>query len=180
MKVDLIGKPALLTDIKYGDLFYTQVGRRIYPCIKTFMVKNDTDLVDQVVAFMPSDRDRTHLPRLLEAKPLETKSVYRISDPVFRPVISESSLLMDTEYWPTPGIAIESPEASYLTVKSGRMPHKIMYLNINTGELISTSPKAPLVFVLEWKIVLEQEDTEQTLVRFPITSPMLLKDAATL
>jgi hypothetical protein len=39
-------------------------------------------------------------------------------------------------------------------------------------------PKAPFVFVLEWKIILQLQDTEQTLVRFPLTSPTLLKNAA--
>ena len=178
MNVDIIGKPAFLSDIKYGDLFYTQIGERIYACIKAFMVKNDTDLIDYVVAFKPSERDRNHLPRLLEAKNLTSKSAYRISAPTFRSVISDNSLLVNTEYWPTPGIVIESSDATYLTVKSGPMPHKIMYLNINTGELASTPPKTPSVFVLEWKIVLQHENKEQTLVRFPINSPVLLKDAA--
>ncbi|MFC4271182.1 hypothetical protein GQF03_12315 [Sneathiella chungangensis] len=178
MNVDLIGKPAYLTDIRYGDLFYMQIGERIYPCIKTYFVKNDTEIIDYVVAFTPSERDRTYLPRLMEERNLAAKVAYRVSEPVFRSMINESSILTDIEYWPTPGIVIESSDATYLTIKSGRMPHKLMYLNISTGELIATSPKAPFVFVMEWKIVLQQEGSEQTLVRFPVGSPTLLKNAA--
>ena len=178
MNVDLIGKPAFLTDIKYGDLFYTQVGERIYPCIKTFMVKNDTEIIDYVVSFMPSERDRSQLPRLLEERSLTAKTAYRVSGPIFRSLIAESALLMDVEYWPKPGIVIESSDAPYLTVKSGPMPHKLTYLNVNTGELLATPPKAPFVFVMEWKIVLQQAGGEQTLIRFPMGSPTLLKNAA--
>jgi hypothetical protein len=178
MNVDLIGKPAYLTDIKYGDLFYSQIGERIYPCIKTFTVKNDTEIIDYVVSFMPSERDRSLLPRLLEERNLTAKTAYRVSGPTFRSLIAESALLMDVEYWPKPGIVIESSDATYLTVKAGPLPHKLMYLNISSGELLTTPPKAPFVFVLEWKIVLQQAGGEQTLIRFPITSPTLLKNAA--
>ncbi|WP_288901206.1 hypothetical protein [uncultured Sneathiella sp.] len=178
MNVDVIGKPAFLTDIKYGDFFYTQIGERIYPCLKTFIVKNDTEIIDYVVSFMPSDRDRTHLPRLMEERNLTAKTAYRVSSPVFRSLIVESALLMDIEYWPKPGIVIESSDATYLTIKSGPMPHGLMYLNINTGELVASSPKAPFVFVMEWKIVLQQGGGEQTLIRFPLGSPTLLKNTA--
>ncbi|MZR30125.1 hypothetical protein [Sneathiella litorea] len=178
MNVDLIGKPAFLTDIKYGDLFYTQIGERIYPCIKTFLVKDDAEIIDNVVSFMPSERDKSHLPRLLEERNLTAKTAYRVSSPIFRPLIAESALLMDVEYWPKPGIVIESSDATYLTVKAGPLPHKLMYLNVNTGELLTTPPKAPSVFVMEWKIVLHQGSVEQTLLRFPLGSPTLLKNAA--
>ncbi len=171
LKVDLSGKPAFLADIKYGDLFYTQIGEHVYTCIKAFLIKNDTELVDYVVAFMPSERDKSHLPRLVEAQTLTGKSAYRISDPVFRHFISDTSVLLHNEYWPTPGIVIESSDATYLTVKSGRMAHRIMYLNIGSGELISAPPKAPFVFVLEWKISLQLQNSEQTLIRFPAAAP---------
>lgn len=178
MNIDLIGKPAFLSDLKYGDLFYTQIRGRIYPCIKAFLVKNDTEIMDHVVSFMPSERDRAKLPRLLDEKTLTVKSAYRVSTPVFRSLITEGSILMDNEYWPSPGIVIESSDATYLTVKAGRMSHNLSYLNLGTGEIISNPPKAPFVFVLEWKIILQQEGPEQTLIRFPQTSPTLLKNAA--
>jgi len=178
MNIDLVGKPALLTDIKYGDLFYTQISERIYPCIKAFIVKNETEIINYVVSFMPSERDRIHLPRLVEEKNLTATTAYRVSTPIFRSLATESSILMDIEYWPKPGVAIESSDATYLTVKSGPMSHKLMYLNVSTGELTATSPKTPLVFVMEWKITLQQNDGEQALIRFPSTSPALLKNAA--
>lgn len=178
MNVDLIGKPTFLSDVRYGDLFYTQVGRGIYPCIKSFVVMNDTEIIDYIVAFVPSDRDRTHLPRLLEEKNLPNKTVYCVSSTSFKPLISEGSVVMDIGYWPKPGNVIESPEATYLTVKSGRMPHKLMYLNITSGELLSSPPKAPFLFVTEWKITIDQSEGEQTLIRFPLGSPTLLRNAA--
>ncbi|TNE39116.1 MAG: hypothetical protein EP348_03900 [Alphaproteobacteria bacterium] len=167
MKLDLLGKPAFLENIAHGSLFYVQIGEHNYPCLKAFLVMNDSEIADYVVAFMPSERDRTHLPRLVEERTLNGKSAYRIGDPEFRPLVSEATLQFHTEYWPTPGIVIEAHDAAYLTVKAGRMSHKLMYLNISTGELLPTPPKAPFVFVQEWKIILKRGKMEQTLISFP-------------
>src|SRR5690606_6370180 len=177
MKVDLVGKPAFLSDVRYGDLFYTQFERAIFPCIKSFLVMNDAEILDYAVTFMPSDRDRTYLPRLLEEKGLQNKTVYCVADTSFRPLISEATMLMDIGYWPKPGDVIESPEATYLTIKSGRMPHKLIYLNVATGELVTTPPRAPFTFVTDWKITLDQPQGEQTLIQFPLGSPVLLRNA---
>jgi len=178
MNVDLLGKPAFLSDVKYGSLFYTEIERRIFPCLKAFIVLNETEIVDYTVAIKPSERDRTHLPRLVEERNATTRPVYCVANTSFRPVISEATMLMELGYWPKPGDVIESQEATFLTVKSGRMPHKLMYLNISTGELHFAQPKAPLLYVMEWKIALDQPDGEQTLIHFPLGNPALLRSAA--
>lgn len=167
MNVESIGKPAFLTDIKYGDFFYGQMGDKVRPCIKAFFVENDTDVLDYVVSFTPSERGASDLPRLFEAKTLSGSGAYRISNPVFRHLVSAGTLLLNTEYWAKAGIIIESSNATYLTIKSGRMPHKLMYMNVATGELLTSPPKAPFAFITDWKIVLEHDEAEQALVSFP-------------
>ena len=167
MIVELMGKPAFLSDIKYGDFFYGQMGDQVRPCIKAFVVENESDLIDYVVAFTPADRDPAELPRLYDNKALRSTSAYRISAPYFRHTVSDNTLLLKTEYWPKPGILIESSEASFLTIKSGRMAHNILYLNVGTGELVSSPPKAPFAFVTEWQILVQHGEKEQVLVNFP-------------
>ncbi len=167
MNVELIGKPAFLADIRYGDFFYSQLGDRVRPCLKAFIVENETQITDYVVSFTPGEREMATLPRLFDTNMVSGNTAYRISQPAFRHIISDRSLLLKTEYWPKPGILIESTSASFLTIKSGRMAHKIMYLNISSGELVSSPPKAPFAFVTEWKIVFKGAEGEQLLVRFP-------------
>jgi len=167
MNVELIGKPAFLTDIRYGDFFYSQVGDRVRPCLKAFFIDVDEEVRDYFVSFVPGERDLNILPRLFETRNMSGNSAYRVSQPTFKHNISDRTLLLKTEYWPKPGILIESSEASFLTIKSGRMSHKIMYLNINSGELVASPPKAPFAFVTDWKIAIGGGDTEQILVKFP-------------
>jgi len=167
MNIESIGKPAFLTDIKYGDFFYAQLGDKVRPCIKAFIVENDAEVLEYIVSFTPSEREAGDLPRLFENKTIKGSFAYRVSSPAFRNLVSAGSLLLKTEYWPKAGIVIESSEATYLTVKTGRMPHKLMYMNVSTGELITSPPKAPFAFITNWKIVIDQSEVEQVLVSFP-------------
>jgi hypothetical protein len=170
MNVETIGKPAFLSDIKYGDFFFAQIGETIRGCIKAYLIENDAQIVDYVISFTPGYQDDFNLPLLVEARSLLGKTAYRISEPHFRHTVSAKSMLLKPEYWPKPGIVVENMDGSFLAIKSGKMPHKIVYMNFNTGELVFSAPKAPFVFVMEWKITLKRNDTEQVLVQFPFSN----------
>lgn len=169
MNLEPIGKPAFLSDIKYGDFFFAQIGETIRGCVKAYLIENDANIVDYIISFTPGHPDDVKLPLMVEARSILGKTAYKVSNPLFRHTISTKSMLLKPEYWPKPGIVVENMDGSFLTIMAGTMPHKIIYMNLGTGELIFSAPKAPFVFVLEWKIILKRNDAEQVLVQFPFT-----------
>jgi hypothetical protein len=170
MNVESRGKPTFLTEIKYGDFFFAQIGETIRGCVKAYLIENDAHIVDYVIALTPGYKDETKLPLLIESKSVVGKTAYRISNPAFRPEISTNTMMLRPEYWPKPGIVVENLDGSFLTIKIGNRSHKIVYMNLNTGELAQSAPKAPFVFIKEWKMVLRKGDMEQILVQFPFSS----------
>lgn len=170
MNVESLGKPAFLADVKYGDFFFAQIGETIRGCVKSYLIENDAHIVDSVIALTPGYQDESKLPLLIESKSVVGNTAYRISDPVFRPTVSTNTMLLRPEYWPKPGMVVENLDGSFLTIKNGNRSHKIVYMNLNTGELVLSAPKAPFVFIKEWRMVLKRGDTEQVLVQFPFSS----------